>query len=431
MDLLAEAVTTFVRTHGPDQKYLLAYSGGLDSHVLLHLFATLRSIDSFHLRAMYVNHGISSHADKWAEHCRAICRELHVEFIQQTIRQTSELSNLEERLRRERYQLFQDNLFVNEILLTAHHQNDQAETILLQLCRGAGLPGLAAMPRMKVFGKGFHARPLLDMTRDDLHHYATRHELNWIEDESNANRFHTRNFLRHEVIPILAKHWPSVTKTLARAAENCADAQEFMNISTHYLLTKVQGTVSGTLSVKKIRELAAIEQRHVLRAFIHQANFLLPSTVKIQQILQTLLQARDDKMPHVFWGNAEIRRCRDDLFLMRKMGQHDPDQVIPWDISEPLIIPDIGTLEACSFLAHSGHVTVQFRKGGEKLRLSGRKHHHELKKAFQMWGVLPWLRDRIPLVYADGVLVAVVGYWIQEGCIIQLQPNADFATVTP
>lgn len=422
MDSLVELIRTFIETHGLDRKYFLAYSGGLDSHVLLHLFAK----HNIQLRAIYINHGMNAKSTEWAQHCEQTCRDLNVKFIQQNISEINplSLSNLEEQLRQSRYQLFQDNLAANEILLTAHHQNDQAETILMQLCRGAGPQGLSAMPKIKSFGQGFHARPLLDFSREDLLQYAKHHKLNWIEDESNLNSHFTRNFLRHEIMPILTKRWPSVTKTLARAAENCADAQQFIELSSEELLTKVQGTVAGTLSVKKILLLKVLEQRHVLRSWIAQAKFSLPSTTKLQQIMQTLLHAREDKMPHVHWGKAEIRRYQDNLFLMRKLGWHDAGQILSWDIAEPLVIPNIGILKAdlLSILDPADEprdvgeegLQVQFRKGGETLQLPGRLHHHDLKKCFQTWGVPPWLRNRVPLVYLNERLIAVVGFWIDD-----------------
>ncbi len=438
MDLV-ESIKQFICAHGPDKKYLLAYSGGLDSYVLLHVFATIRSMHSFQLRAIHVNHGVSSHAVEWAEHCAQVCRELNIELIQQSF---SFSSFSEAQLRESRYQLFSNFVEKNTILLTAHHQNDQAETLLLQLCRGAGPQGLAAMPHIKSFGEGFHARPLLDFTRDDLHRYAIDHQLRWVEDESNTNSKLTRNFLRHEVMPLLTQRWPTVTNTFARAAKHCAEAQEFIDVTVQRLLNHTQGRISGTLSVKKLLELNETEQRYVLRAWIYREKYILPSTVKLQQMTKTLLCAREDKMPHVNWGTVEMRRYRDDLFLMPQLMPHDADQVIQWSISQPLTLPNIGVLQTLSvegqgLRADIENVTVQFRRGGEMLQLPGRKHRHELKKVFQQWGVLPWLRDRVPLIYVDGVLAAVAGQWIadefmgsQDARIIQLQANPDFARVT-
>lgn len=407
MDSLVECVTQFIETHGQDRKYLLAYSGGLDSHVLLHVLATVRPLD---LQAIHVNHHVNAKATEWAEHCRDVCAELNVDFVQAALVSSSKrLSNLEEQLRQHRYHLFENHLETNAILFTAHHQNDQAETILLQLCRGAGLPGLSAMPRVKLFGKGFHARPLLDFTREDLLRYANHHQLKWIEDESNLNPQWTRNFLRHAIMPVLTKRWPTVTRSLARAAEHCADAENFIATTVEPSLKELAGTLPDTLSVKKLLLLDQSAQRHALRAFIYRKKYLLPSQVKMQQILQTVLLARADKMPCVNWGNVEIRRYRDNIFLMPALQPHDPKQIFTWNLLNSLTLPGIGILDASP--RHIQHVTVRFRQGGEKICLPGRKHHHELKKMFQIWGVPPWMRDRVPLVYIENKLVAVVGFW--------------------
>ncbi|HSW69017.1 MAG TPA: tRNA lysidine(34) synthetase TilS [Gammaproteobacteria bacterium] len=410
MDLLVKQIIEFVEAYGLKRTYWLAYSGGLDSHVLLHLFSRVRLRYPISLKIIHVNHGISANAKSWAEHCARISAELNIELIQQKIEMTKS-SSLEGQLREARYALFKKLLQPDDILVTAHHQNDQAETILLQLFRGAGLPGLAAMPRIKKLGKGFHARPLLDLTREDLQSYAVYHQLNWIEDESNLNSQFTRNFLRHEVMPLLMKRWPTVTKMLARSAENCADAQQ--------LIDNGIGALPKTLSVKKLLALSEIERRHTLRAWIVQANFLLPSAIKMQHILQDMLHAREDKMPHVAWSQAEIRRYRDNLFLSEALRVHDAAEKFEWDFRGSLMMPSIGMLQAFpvkgkGLRADLKKISVQFRQGGEVLRLPGRKHHHELKKVFQMWGVLPWLRNRVPLIYVDGVLAAVVGFHVDE-----------------
>mgnify|MGYP001011390522 CR=1 FL=1 len=419
MDVLVEQLARFFRAHASGKNILLAYSGGMDSHVLLHLLADLRKTFSFQLRAMYINHGIHVDADHWAKHCANVCQKLEVEFIQQSIVQFADRDNLEEKLRVARYQLFKNTLVENELLFTAHHQDDQAETILLQLCRGAGLSGLAAMPRIKQFGRGFHARPLLDVTRENLLNYATDHHLNWIDDESNFDSRYARNFLRHEVMPILAKRWPSITKTFARSAENCADAKKCLDASLEHFLQEVQGSTKETLSVKKVAMLELTQQRHLLRKWIQQAGFLLPSAIKMQQIQRTLLLAREDKNPCVDWGNVEMRRYRDDLFLMEKLLPHDPQLKMEWNLLQPLRLLGNDLLHTSivpgkKLRQDIQTVTVQVRQGGEMIRLPGRKHHHELKKLFQEWGVLPWLRDRIPLIYVEGVLAAVVGFWIAE-----------------
>lgn len=414
MDSLVNAVTDFVRAYGSTSTYWIAYSGGLDSHVLLHLFAKLRAAYPLKLRAVYINHGMSPHAAQWAEHCAEVCRALDVELVQRQLATfVPDQTSPEDKLRQARYQLFADLMAPNDLLLTAHHQSDQAETVLLQLLRGAGPKGLAAMPRIKPFAAGLHGRPLLDFARADLEQYAQAHQLHWVEDESNANPQFTRNFLRHQVMPVLMQRWPTVTKMLARSAEHCAQTQDMIEAMTQQDLAVVSGSVEQTLSVKKLLQLDSNKQSHVLRAWILQRNFPLPSQVKMQQILQDVLLAREDKTPHIAWGGVEIRRYRDNLYLMSCLPEHDANQVIAWDMRSPLVLPDIGELHAQG--EPVSDVTVRFRQGGEVLQLAGRKHHHELKNLFQSWGVPPWQRERVPLIYVGEKLAVVAGFGHRDG----------------
>ncbi|MEO8400820.1 MAG: tRNA lysidine(34) synthetase TilS [Gammaproteobacteria bacterium] len=427
MDSLFNAVKQFALTQGFDHTYWIAYSGGMDSHVLLHLFAKLRAMYPIKLRAVYINHGVSLQAEKWAEHCAGVSAELGVDFIQQKIStEKPVLSSPEDSLRQSRYHIFSELIQPNDFLLTAHHQDDQAETVLLQLFRGAGPKGLAAMPRVKSFARGFHARPLLALTRLDLKKYAEENQLCWVEDESNTDVNLTRNFLRHEVLPILAKRWPTVGKTLARVADHCAEVQQFIELDIQPDLVDVQGQRENTLSVKKLLVLDQNKQRQLVRAWISALDFPLPSAAKMQQLILTILPAREDKMPYMSWRGVEIRRFRDDLFCLPKLVQHNPAQIISWKLHEPMMLANKNCLNAIpvkgqGLRAEIKQVSVRFRQGGEVIRLPGRKHHHDLKKLFQQWNVLPWLRDRIPLIYVDDCLAAVVGFCVSEEFVVQDQ----------
>lgn len=419
-NLINRTIQEFCSSEGLEKNYCIAYSGGLDSHVLLHAFANLRTVMSFNLRAIYVNHGLSPNANTWAQHCANVCASLQIPFQEYLVNAKHAVGESPEEAAREaRYTVFAEILAENEILLTAHHQNDQAETVLLQMLRGAGPKGLAAMPRIKSFGKGFLARPFLNFTRDELQAYAQQHQLCWIEDESNANVDFARNFLRQEIFPILKKRWPAVTETLARVADHCAEAQMMLDEISLQDLQAVQGSDLNTLSVKKILELDLARQRQVLRAWLRQLNFPVPPTVKLHQIQQDMLHAREDKSPHFLWNGVELRRYRDRLYAMPELKAHDATQQFEWDLQQKLELPSIGTLHATTTKNKVLHadiekVTVKFRQGGEMCSLPGRAHRHELKKLFQEWGVLPWLRDRIPLIYVGDKLAAVVGYFVSE-----------------
>lgn len=418
MALLSETLQEFFATHGFDRTYWLAYSGGLDSHVLLHLLTKLRAELPLNLRAVYINHGINLKSTAWAEHCARVCRALDVDFSFYELPpfEKNHLSP-EDWLRQNRYAVFANLLQPDDMLLTAHHQNDQAETVLLQLLRGAGLKGLAAMPQIKPFAEGWHGRPLLNVTRAALQQYAEENQLQWVEDDSNQNVEFARNFLRHEILPSLLKNWPAATETLARSAAHCAETQSLLDIFVRQDLAAVRGTQAQTLSLQKLLLLEPVRQRYVLRAWLAELNLPMPSTVKLQQLFATVLHARQDKTPHHRWQNVELRRYRDDLFAEYVQTTHDDSQILSWDVVAPLSIQNIGMLHAVKTAGQgmrvdADNISVRFRKGGEVIRLQGRHCHHELKNLFQTWGVPPWLRARVPLIYSGETLAAVVGFGV-------------------
>lgn len=422
MELLFNSIKAFFDQYGLNRTYWVAYSGGLDSTVLLHLCAKAREeLSSIQLGAVHINHGLNPHAAKWSEQCEKYCRHLQIEFFQKTIHAKHALGDSPEDIaRKKRYAVFAELLNQGDFLLTAHQQDDQAETLLVQLFRGAGPKGLASMPMIKSFADGFHARPLLNFTRDDLSHYATVHELQWIEDDSNKNTNLTRNFLRHHVVPLLKTRWPTVTKTLSRVAGHCADAAVIMeevaklDLKDHVTQCSIAqpAKITPILSVKRLNELTPLYQRQALRTWMSEMKFPLPSDLKLKQIQRDFLQARNDKAPHIQWGDVELRRYDHHLYLMKKLPPHDPTQIVHWkDLQEPLVLPHVGELRVIKNNFDGQRVTVRFRQGGEVCQLPKRKHHHELKKLFQIWKVPPWERDRIPLIYLNDVLTAVVGYW--------------------
>lgn len=425
MDLLFNALKTLCLTHGFDRTYWVGYSGGLDSHVLLHLLSRLKATYPLRIAAMYVNHGLSPHAAEWAEHCAGVCNQLSIPFKPHTIHiDSSSEESLEALARESRYQVFAATLDVRDILLTAHHQDDQAETVLIQLLRGSGPKGLAAMPRVKSFARGLHARPLLNFTRVDLQRYAEQHQLRWIEDESNTNVKFVRNFLRHDVLPILKSRWPNVTDTLARVAENCAEMQQVLDEVTNEDLKIVKGSVDNTLSILALLQFSPVRQKHILRAWLSKLGFSLPSFVKLQHIQQDLLHAREDKMPHLTWNNVELHRFQGNLYAMYSRSSHDVSRVYSWDVSQILHLPDIGVLSATQVqgqgvCAGIQNVTVRFRRGGEKIKLPGRQCSHTLKNLFQQWKVPFWERDKVPLIYVGETLAAIVGYAVHDDFIVK------------
>lgn len=386
-------------------KFLIGYSGGMDSHVLLHSLYKLQQQNSqLKIRAIHIHHGLSPNANSWTKHCANICQKLNIELIIKKIKVTKNKHSLEALARELRYQEIAKTLKKNECLLTAHHADDQAETVLLQLFRGAGPKGLAAMPSHKEFAHSSLLRPLLKFSREDLHAYALKNKLKWIEDESNENIGHDRNFIRHKLIPLLIDRWPGIITTLNRSAEHFAAASDLLNILAQQDYAQTQGSVPKTLSIKKLVALDQIRQNNLLRFWLQTLNLPLPSSIKLQHILSDVLYCRADANPIVHWHNAEVRRYRDNLYAMPPLSSIKTDMIIPWDAKTELKLPhNLGILTPKILknlkLKNTKNITVRFRNS------SGT---HSLKKLFQEKGIPPWQRDFIPLIFQNEELVYIL-----------------------
>jgi tRNA(Ile)-lysidine synthase len=421
----------FCRAQGKEvgRTFWVGYSGGMDSHVLLHLLAKVRAELglSFSLKAVHINHSLSPHAEKWAAHCAAVCCDLQIDFVSHTVQAKADVGDSPEEIAREkRYEVLGQLLGENDILLTAHHQDDQAETLLLQLFRGAGPKGLSAMPALKKFGSGFQARPLLNITRAKLLNYATENHLMWIEDESNDNTHFSRNFIRHDVLSVLKNRWPAISATLSRSASHCAEAQSLLDEMAFSDFAAGAGSATGTLSVSFLLTLSAARQRQLLRFWLKEQNYSVPDTVKLQQIQREILHARVDKCPHIAWKDTEVRRYRDDIHAMKRLALSDPSQILRWDLQSPLNINPVGVLHAnlatgIGLNASLKNITVRFRQGGEMCQLPKRNCTHSLKKLFWAWNIPPWERTRMPLIFVADKFAALPGYFVTEEFAAQKQ----------
>jgi len=408
----------------PAPRYWVAYSGGRDSHVLLHAMAGLRGRYPAELRAVHTDHALHPEASAWGEHCRRVCAELGVslELLRLNLCRRSGES-LEALARNARYRAFSGVLGPGDLLLTAHHQDDQAETLMLQLLRGSGPSGLAAMPSLAELTPGRLGRPLLGFSRDQLAVYARQEGLAWIEDPSNGESGFDRNFLRHEVFPVLLRRWPRLSKTLARSARHCAEAQSLIDQLARSDLRAARDDRPGVLSLATLRELPPSRCRALLRHWFREQGFQVPDTARMGRILGEVLSAAGDRMPRVHWEGAEVRRYRGGLYLLRPLPPHDPGLRLDWDGISPLRLPAalgvLGTRPSRgggidAELWRPSALQVGFRRGGERCRPAGRKHTRSLKTLLQEHGVVPWMRDRIPLVFLHGKLAAVGDLWVCE-----------------
>jgi tRNA(Ile)-lysidine synthase len=308
-----------------------------------------------------------------------------------------------------------------EIVLTAHHADDQLETILLALLRGAGLRGLGAMPAAQRFGAGWLARPLLGFTRRELEAWARAQGLDWISDPSNENVGFDRNYIRHRVLPALYERWPAAAVSAARSAAHLGEANRLLeSLAGSDLVRVARGTC---LDASSLRSLEPARLRNVLRHWIRQCGGTAPSTRKLAAIEHDLLEARDDRVPCVDWEGCEVRRYRGLLYCMRPQPHLAGTEVLPWRIGESIELPaQLGSLTLQNDPAgrigaarlEGQPLSVRFRTGGEIVQPAGQAHHRKLKKLLQSAAILPWWRDRLPLVYCDDRLLAVGDLWTAE-----------------
>ncbi len=419
---LLEVLATY-----PCHRYILAYSGGVDSHVLLHCLAKLQQMGKIQpFRVIHINHGLQTVAETWGQHCQKIANELNVscEVVNLNL-SLQKGESLEAIARTGRYQVFSQQLKNHEILLTAHHQNDQAETVLLQLFRGSGVDGLAAMPAIRPFHKGQLLRPLLHYSRDCIMEYAQQHQLDYIDDPSNRDTDFDRNFLRHEVLPLLQTRWKGIHATLSRVAYLQSEAKHLLAEYTQVDLDQTLNPTKNTLYIEQLKTFTPQKQKVVIRLWLQQQSYPMPSAIKLQHILSDVLYAKQAATPCVHWQNIEVRAYQKQLYVMPRLDKHNTEQVIVWKtITEDLFIPSLKQYIMASvvqkwFTTHQievkqNKVSVRFRQGGERIQLVGHKHHNRLKKLLQTANIPPWQRDRIPLIYFDNRLIMIYPDWSAE-----------------
>lgn len=424
-DLSSSCLRQVLDRYPPSPTYWVAYSGGLDSTVLLHIAVTLAGeLPARQIRAIHIHHGLHPDADHWTAHCQKSCANLGVPLSVIRVnadRQPGE--SPEETARTARYKAIENLVGPSDCVLLAQHRDDQAETLLLQLLRGTGLRGLAAMPEWGKLGTGSLVRPFLDLTRADLHDYATLHQLQWVEDSSNQDSAFDRNFLRQQVIPLLRSHWPGLSQTLARTARHCGEASALLDSEAQILLTRILEPEGKGVSIDRLTVLDLAQQKLALREWIRSAGHRMPSTAVIDRILREAVAAGPDRNPRVDWREAEVRRYRGVLYLLPLLAGFDGQSKLDWPSGQTrLELPGNGALvmtEAnfggiCRKQLENSRVSIRYRAGGETLRLAGRQGTHNLKKLFQEAGLPPWVRERIPLIYLDDQLASVGGFWVSS-----------------
>ena len=410
----------------------VAYSGGLDSHVLLHAIASL--VGANRVIAVHVNHQLSSNANKWQRHCEEQCSALGVNLVCELVDVSSTGSGLEQAARKARYDTFEKLLKKNDLLILAHHADDQAETILYRLFRGSGIKGISGIPETRSLGDGKLFRPLLDFSRADLESYASTHDIKWVEDESNQEIVFDRNFIRHKVLPVVTDRWPELVSQLSRSAKIYGEAGHLLNVLAEQDLKSMREKserVGWSISIDMFKRLEKSRQKNLIRHWVAEHKMPLPPYNVLDALLNQMLLSSIDAQPLVSWSGVELRRFNKKLYLFsadfdnsshiidRKKGISSPAQLsISWDGFNKILLPNNSSLSTKissvgGLKIHKKNIIeIRFRAGGERCKPFGRSGTNTLKKLFQEHNLEPWLRNKVPLVYVDGTLAAVGDLWV-------------------
>lgn len=400
----------------------VAFSGGVDSHVLLHLLAT--SQQKLPLSVIHIDHGLHPDSATWAIHCESIATDLNVRFIAISVAVDDIVEvGMESAARTARYQAIINTIQTDDVVVTAQHQEDQAETLLLQLLRGAGPKGLSAMPAVSPLGSGQLMRPLLQISKSDILAYAKQHDLQWVDDPSNADTRWDRNYLRHQLWPTLTQRWPAAAKTLSRSASHCAESSDLLEILAEQdLIALDRNKQALSLPVSALLGLSEKQCRNLLRHWCQWQSLPVPSSAQLHKIIDEVCLAAEDAAPLVQWRGVDVRRYQNELYVMETLAEHNNQHTVLLSNIETIALNSYQQLawqqgqgKGLSAAQFKGTWTLAFRQGGEKIQLLGKIHHSQLKHLMQEWQIPPWLRDRVPLIFDGEQLIAVVGYAMAEG----------------
>lgn len=388
----------------------VAFSGGLDSTVLLHILASLAQREHTPpLFAVHIHHGLQAEGDLWPEHCQGVCTELAIPLKVVRVKVVPGAS-LEQAARDARYRAFTAELSAGELLLVAQHADDQAETLLFRLLRGAGVRGLAAMPVTRPLGQGRLLRPLLNCSQSELQDYALKHDLRWVEDPSNSDEQFSRNFLRRQVLPLLTQRWPHAVGHMSQTTERLREASEMLDDLAVQDLASAQCAASCAwlklpcLQLQPLRELSPARQRNALRYWLRELTPMPDS--EHWDGWRSLRDAAIDAAPIWRLAAGEIHRADERLWWLSGDWLLQP---APINLSlvpgQPLTLPGNGSVHIEGQLP-AGDWTVVYRQGGEVMNLPGRGRR-DLKRLLNEQALAVFIRGRLPLLLCDGQLMAV------------------------
>jgi len=448
MTIIESALVSAINKY-PKIPLVIAYSGGVDSQVLLHALAKLKHAKKIPnlITVCHINHGLSANASTWQLFAEKQCQKLKLTFIAHQVNiQPQPQQSLEALARDARYQALQSIFTEQSVIITGHHSDDQAETFLLALKRGAGLKGLSAMAAETKQGKDTLIRPLLKFSRAEIVHYAKQQHLDWVEDESNSDTRFDRNFIRQTIMPLLNDRWPSIAQTINRSSSHCLEGQLLLNEMAEQDLASSQLS-ERCLSVTELSKLSVARFNNLIRYFLAQHHCLMPSTEQLVQVYQQLL-ASEDKNPAVKVANNYLRRYKGILYLTDDFidvsdwqtninfldcqntaltGQIKlPDELGRLIFSNDQSFEVSSTCQRIALPTESQKVTIRFCHSNPTCLPNYRNHSRSLKKVLQELNIPPWQRRRIPFIYYDEVLVSAMGYFVCQAFV----PNKDEPSIT-
>ncbi|MFA6015789.1 MAG: tRNA lysidine(34) synthetase TilS [Gallionellaceae bacterium] len=474
----------------PQSSIIVGLSGGMDSVVLLHLLHALAADFAWQISALHVHHGISPNADAWADFCGSLCASyaipLQIEKV--NIAPLREEHGIEAAARHLRHAAFARQQC--DFVAVAHHADDQVETLLLQLLRGAGTKGASSMSLINNGNNISTLRPLLEIPRSDLLYYAQQHDLHWVEDESNKDISYPRNFLRQKILPLLESKFPAYRETLTRSARHFAEANQLLdelaeqdinrgwsptnpdyplgneapvgaasaangirqqacpdfNRRAGFLMGVVANGQFGIhLTASRLRELAPHRAKNALRYFFNQHGAPMPHETQLNELIDQLCNARSDAAVCMEWGNWQVRRYRDTVYVMPKPDEFDQTMRLIWQGEAEIVWPGLNGLRPLLFFEavkgqgislhklQGAAVSLRFRQGGEVLRPHANGVSRSIKNLLQEHHIPPWERERLALLYCGEELVSIVGVAIasdfqaaenEPGLLVSYSPQA-------
>lgn len=425
----------FLASNPHINRLCVAYSGGLDSSVLLslcHDFCQAYELSpskKLSLKALHVHHGLSLNADAWETHCKKTCVSYSSEFISKKVTLDKSI-NIEKKAREKRYQFFEEQCTEHDVLLMAHHLNDQSETLLFRFFRGNSSKALAGIPQQRALNKSSSTqllRPLLNVSKAQLHEYAVQKGLTWVEDESNCDKKYARNFIRNDLLPNIREHWPEVDKNLSRSARFFSETEsllsdlatiDLLNLLNQHETLKRWG---DSLDIKKFQGLSIERKKNCLRFWMDGKNVDLPPENRLLKLISFAEDLERESAGELSWKQDDcevvFRVFEECLFFHINPLEKAECKNFQWDLKvQDYFDCDVYRYSATAALKDKvDFVDVRFREGGERCQPLGRAHSQSLKKLFQEYQIPAWERDSAPLFYVGDVIVAVADFWVCEG----------------